>query len=239
MTQRDADGSEHDDQPPAAEIKQWIQDLEYQGDVETVKELREEGRQTLNQQLDALDDIDEKAMSLLKVNVLIIGVVLSVLTFAADFQDGFTLGAFENLYVMIGIVFLLFSSVFAAITYTSSDTEGGFRAAAIHQAIDADLTKEEFYIGAASSYAKWIDFNYKTNVRNAPLITLTALLMIGGILALSLGVFDAIIGWHTFYLASVSTLVYLIACYYSGIIDQVRQALRVSSPLPNFITRWR
>lgn len=102
-----------------------------------------------------------------------------------------------------------------------SDTEVGLSAETIHSAIDAGLTEQEFEVGAASSYAYWIEFNDVTNLKNAPLITITSGLLILGILSLSLGVYDAIIDYRTTVIAAIAYIAYLIMMYFTGIASQV------------------
>ncbi|MFC7197459.1 hypothetical protein ACFQL4_27175 [Halosimplex aquaticum] len=52
-------------------------------DVETLRIAREEARKTLDAQLSTLDDIDAKALSVFRLDVAIVGVLLSALSFAA------------------------------------------------------------------------------------------------------------------------------------------------------------
>jgi hypothetical protein len=116
----------------------------------------------------------------------------------------------------------------AAATYTASDAEVGFSDETIHKVIDADLSEREFEVGAASSYAHWIGFNDVTNIKNAPLITITAGLLILGILSLSIGVYEAVIGVQTTVIAVVAYLAYGVMMYFTGIITQVRRWVSVT-----------
>lgn len=205
---------------PPGDIKSRIQRLNYQGDLETAKQLRNEGRKTVDHQLDAIQDIDEKAARLLRFNVLIIGLILSVLAIVSEFNGVDTVAQFGNNFTIGGIVLFLLSALVAAVTYTASDTEGGFEHQAIHNAIDADLTEEEFYVGAASSYAKWIKFNDEINKKNAFLITLTSLLLSGGLIGVSLGAYNAHISDQMYIPAIGTGLVLLVFVWYSGILEQ-------------------
>ncbi len=219
-------GNENDSEPckheetPAEEVQRRIAALEYRGDQETAEQLCIEARRTLDHQLDALDDIDEKAVSLLKVNVLVIGIVFSALALAADFRNGFPVEAIENPSLIGGIALFILSAMFAAITYTASDTEPGMASEEIHNVIDADLPARDFYVATASSYAYWIEFNDTTNLRNAPLITVTVIVLIGGILSLSVGIYDVLVGTYTVGLTVACGAVYILFIVFSGIFTQ-------------------
>lgn len=218
------EGIEDKDTSHGEDIKGRIQRLNYQGDLETVKQLRDEGRKTVDHQLKAINDIDEKAARLLRFNVLIVGLILSVLAILTELNGVEPVAQFGNKFTVGGIGLFLLSALFAAVTYTASDTEGGFEHQSIHNAIDADLTEGEFYVGAASSYAKWIEFNDEINKKNAFLITLTSLLLSGGLIVVSLGVYNALISDQMLIPTIGSGFVYLVFVWYSGI---KRQFLRV------------
>lgn len=188
-----------------------------------MKALRKEAQRTLDHQLETLNDIDSKAMAILRINTILIGLVLTVFAIAVDFQEEFPVGNFSNEFVFAGVISLLLSSMVAAATYTASDAEVGFSSETIHSVVDADLTEHEFEVGAASSYGHWIEFNDSTNIRNAPLITITSGLLILGILSLSLGVYDAIIDYQITIIAAVAYVAYAIMMYFTGIVTQVRR----------------
>lgn len=228
MASGEDEGDEDDEPAPSQDIKQRIQELNYQGDVETARELRDEARRTLDHQLEAIDDIDEKAARLLRFNVIIIGLILSVIAILAELEGVDVVAEFQNVFIIGGIALFLLSALLAAVTYTASDTEGGFGYASIHEAIDADLNREEFYVGAASSYANWIEFNDNTNKKNAFLITLTSLLLIAGVIGISLGVYEALVTDEMTIPLIISGAVYLFFVWYSGI---KAQFWRVYGPL--------
>lgn len=209
-------------------FKSRIQDLDYRGDTATARSLRKEAQRTLDHQLAALNDIDSKAISILRVNTLVIGLVLSVVSILAESSNEFTVGSFYNVYMFAGVAAFLLSSMVSAATYTASDAIVGFSDETIHGAIDADLTADEFEVGAASSYGHWIAFNDVTNIKNAPLITITAGLMILGILNLSLGVYSAVIDQLTQIIAGGAYLAYAVILYVTGLSKQVRRWSKVT-----------
>lgn len=203
-------------------VKQRIQNFEYEGETATVRSLRKEAQRTLDNQLEALYDIDSKAMAILRVNIVLIGLILSLVALAVD-QDVFPITDFYNFYVFVGVVALLLSAMVAAVTYTSSDTEVGFSVETIHTVIDADLTEQEFEAGAANSYAHWIKFNDVTNIKNTPLITITSGLLVLGILSLALGLYSAIIDHQTTAVATLAYTLFIFMMYFTGIITQLKR----------------
>lgn len=209
------------------ELKQLIQSLDYQGDVATVRKLRDEGRRTVDHQLDTLDDIDTKAMKILRVNILLVGFILTAFTFGVEEFDTEAVLQFGNEFVGIGISALLISSALAAFVYTASDTEAGMKYSYIHKAIDADLTNEEFEIGAANSYANWIEFNDETIIRNAPIITLTSFLVIVGIVNLSIGVYRGLDGAYPWLIGLAANLSLVGLALKTGIRGQLKRYRRL------------
>ena len=177
-------------------IQSRVRAIEFDGDTETVKRLSEEGQRTVDHQLDALHDIDAKAVSILKLNLVIVSAILAIGSFVTE-ANVVTIADLNNVYNAIGIVSLVLSAALAASTYTASDSEVGMGDDAIRSVIEADLTKEGFEIATAQSYAAWIEFNDRTSVLNTSLITLTTLLVVVAIVHLALGVYDAFVGTHT------------------------------------------
>ena len=194
--------------------------------------LREEVQRTLDNQLSALDDIDTKAMAILRVNIILLGLLLTLLSLAAD--PGFLAGpdprhvaALTNSYMFVGIVSLLFSTALAALTYTASDADVGIEYEKIHAVIDADLTEREFEIAAAQTYGHWIRYNRRTNKLNSLLITLTSILAIVVIANLSLAVYSAFVDQYTGMLVLITWLLLGRLAWMAGLPAQVRSALGV------------
>lgn len=215
MSEDDTDDLE----PEITEMKRRIQELDYQGDKEALRRLSQESEKTLQYQLQSLNDIDSKAISILRVNVLLLGLILTAASFVAD--SSLDLAMFGNIYLYTGIVSLIFSSTLAALTYTASDIEVGIPSDKINEVIDSDLTEEEFELAVAQSHTRWIWFNNKTNIINAPLITLTNILLIISISNLALGVYAAVIGDHVIIVAIIMWVLLGIFVISSNLINQL------------------
>lgn len=207
------------------EIKRRIEELDYQGDLAALTRLTEESKQTLEYQLQSLNDIDSKAISILRVNVVLIGLLLTAVSFVAD--SNFPLTALDNFAFYIGIISLLLSSALAALTYTASDTEVGIPSQKVDEVIQSDLTETEFELAAAQSHVRWIWFNNRTNVINAPLITLTNILLVIALAHLSLGVYIAFNGGHVHLITGGMWTVLLIFILASNILKQLNTLRKV------------
>lgn len=197
---------------------------DFDGDLEAARRLRAEGRSTLDHQLDALDDIDSKASSILRVNMLLLGLILTALSLAAE--DGIiSLGELSNGYTFVGIIFLLLSTAFAALTYTASDTEVGIDSKTMRNALEADLTSREVEVGMAEGYAYWIDFNARTNTLNTVLITLTSWFIVISLANFSLGIYAAVGTLSVWPFAIVTWILLGIWAALSNLLAQLRKAM--------------
>lgn len=211
-------------------LKEDIRDLEYAGDTETLTKLREESQRTLRNQLDTLDDIDSKSMSILRINIVLLGLILTAVSIASDTPNGSSIvpvTELNNLYFVSGIVAILVSTAIAALTYTASDSDVGIQQERIYSTIDANLSEREFEVAATQTYAHWIGFNRRTILLNAPYITLTTLLIVVALIHLSLGVYDAFLGDHTLMLAIVAWVSVFFLAYGAGLHSQLLKALQI------------
>lgn len=201
------------------EMKKKIEEMDFQGELGALQRLTEEGRHTLEYQLNSLNDIDSKAISILRVNVLLMGLLFTAASFVVDSQ--FSLSELDNLAFYVGIISLLLSSALAALTYTASDSEVGIESGKIEEVIQSNLTEKEFELAAAQSHVRWIWFNNRTNIINAPLITLTNILLIVALSHLGLGAYIALDGNHTVAVTIVMWIFLLIFIATSNIIKQI------------------
>lgn len=141
--------------------------------IRRAKLARKEARETIDKQSETLSDIDEKAMQIFRVNVVLAGIIVSGISIAVK-SNSATTTALLNPFTKFGTGLLFTATVFAAITYTSTTEEIGVSADDITERIlddrfDYDLVEESL----AEAYSVWIASNYRANVQNALLFTLT------------------------------------------------------------------
>ncbi|WP_418282177.1 hypothetical protein [Halorubrum sp. DTA98] len=148
----------------------------------TLAVAREELTTTFEYQVQRLREIDNKAIEILKANLLLIGIVVtggSVLV-----QTELPVAVLVNAFTVTGGLLLLVSTGLASVTYTSSNLRGGLDADAVEAAIDADIAERggrqpdpTFEERLLRSYARWISYNARMIAVNDILVTVTVLLV--------------------------------------------------------------
>jgi len=151
---------------------------------------REELRTTFDYQVERLREIDNKAIEILKANLLLIGIVVTGGSIVV--QTTVDLAVFLNPFTVVGGLLLLASTGLAAVTYTASDLRGGLDLKAVDAVIAAERGEEdgkgkgpqgagdgdpEFDERLLRSYAEWIDYNARVTAVNDLLATVTVLLI--------------------------------------------------------------
>jgi hypothetical protein len=191
----------------------------------------EQGRSTIDRQIEALNDIDTKSSQILRLNVLIIGALLTLASVSVR-SDQFAVDDFFNPYTIGGLASLIVSTGFAGLTYTASDTEPGIRASEITEILDKETPPDQYYEELSYGYAKWIRFNNKTNIRNTPLITITILLVVYGITLISVGVAEGVTDEslpQVIYTGGAVFLLFLTLV--SGVFGQVWKRVEIADPV--------
>jgi hypothetical protein len=179
---------------------------------------RREARATLDHQLATLDDMDRKAISILRLDVTIASVLVTVLSLVTGIRP--EMDTFVNEYVGVSVAFLVISAVAAALTYTVSAQIVGIDAAALEDV--PELADEAFYQRLVASYADWIRFNRTANVRKAPLLTSALLGLIAGIVFLALGGLAAL-ATVTLPVQIAAGVVLVVAVFFSGLYRQLQR----------------
>lgn len=162
--------------------------------------VRKEGRETISEQSATLSDIDEKAIQIFRVNVVLAGVLVSALSITVESSNA-TTAALVNPFTKFGSVLLLAATVLASVTYTSTNEKIGVNAADItNRILNDEFDYDLVQLGLAEEYGVWIANNYRVNARNALLITLTLVTTIMAICYLFVGaieVYATELPWYT------------------------------------------
>ncbi|ELZ52550.1 MULTISPECIES: hypothetical protein [Halorubrum] len=181
---------------------------------------REELRTTFDYQVERLREIDNKAIEILKANLLLIGIVVTGGSIVV--QTTVDLAAFLNPLTVVGGLLLLASTGLAAVTYTASDLRGGLDLNAVDAVIAAERDGDALAAGGESprsdaefderllrSYAEWIDYNARVTAVNDLLATITVLLIfvafvyvIAGVVVGAAGL-TAVESWTSFVVLTV------------------------------------
>ncbi|OLZ41309.1 hypothetical protein A6E15_10055 [Natrinema saccharevitans] len=220
MTSRDPD-----------ELKEELEEIEFSGDVEMLSDLRAEARETVNSQRKTLNDIDTKASKILRLNITLIGILVSVLSIAAQNDSGSdtTFSAaepFVNTPMKIGIGSLVISTAFAAVTYTASELDVGVSSDNLTALLQAEFSQEDVEELLVKNHIARINFNRSTNIRNIPLIQLTIIFVVSSVVFFALGIYDAVIGPLPKWLSAAALIVLICVTVVSGLPMQLVRAVR-------------
>jgi hypothetical protein len=167
-----------------------IPDDEYEERIARARLARQEARQTISAQSDTLSDIDEKAIQMFRINLVVASILVTGLSIAVS-SDAVSSRVLITPYTVTGSILLFGSIILSATTYTSTAERIGIAKGAIdgsilNQRYDYDLVEEEI----ALKYGQMIRYNFKKNATNALLFTLTLLVAVGAICYLTIGIVD-------------------------------------------------
>lgn len=212
------------------ELREELKDVDFDGDPRQLSELRSEARETVDAQRETLNDIDTKASKILRLNVALIGILISVLSIAIQVGPGSETGVeniepFVNVYTEIGLGSLVLSTAFAAMTYTASELDVGVSSENLTGLLKAGFTQEETEELLVQNYIMRINFNRSTNLRNIPMIQLTIVLIVSAIVSFVLGLYHGISGSVPIWLRLSSIVLLGGVVWVSGLVTQVRRAI--------------
>lgn len=166
----------------------------------------EEARDTLNQQIYRNEQVDQKALGIFRLNLLLMGLLLTIFTLIVDtdVQEG----RFISEWSIGALVFLLISTLFAAMTYTSTSYDVG---------ISTDMIEDSEYGRFDSNsdlehdlrdmYHEALDHNNKVGQFNAYFITIAIVALLNSIILIT----GAIgVGFSEYYDTTASTGLFIL-----------------------------
>lgn len=170
---------------------------------------REETRATFEYQVQRIQEIDAKAIEILKANLLLIGILVTAGSILI--QTDFDVGAFLNVFTGFGALLLFISTGLAGVTYTSSNLRGGLDANDIERAVSQHSAEsdEEFEKRLLRSYGRWIEYNAQVTAVNDMLASATVLLVIAAFAYVVAGIgvgaagISAVLVWVAFIVFTV------------------------------------
>jgi len=147
--------------------------------VENLRSACLEARHTMDKQVARIQGEDDKAVKLLRVNILTLGVLASGLSITVQ-ADRIPVAGFFNLHIGAGILLMLVSSVIASMAYTSSNVEAGIDPTAVQKT--GRLSRVAFLEELSESYGVWIQRNTVVHRFNAYALTWAIAFAISGII---------------------------------------------------------
>jgi hypothetical protein len=165
-----------------------ISDEEIQERIRRAQLAREEARNTIDEQSETLSDIDEKAIQIFRINVVVASILASGVSIAVS-AEYTTIETLMDTYTKLGCTLLFLSTLCASVTYTSTSERIGINGETIEDEIlnrdyDYDLVEEAI----ALAYRDMIQYNYRKNASNALYFTITLFAAVASIVYLAFGV---------------------------------------------------
>lgn len=146
-----------------------------------------EARHTIDQQINRNESTDKKAVGLFRLNLLLAGLVITVLTFIPR-TDAIGVSQLINIWSVFGIILLFISSIVAAMTYTSSSYDLGITPSLIGRVEDGEFDGiQDLDDHLTDLYKGWLRHNANVGQFNSYLITLAILLLLNSMIFLVLG----------------------------------------------------
>jgi hypothetical protein len=169
--------------------------------VATYMHAAEETRKTINHQIQWNAEIDDKAARLLRINIALATIVVTLLSVLLQYASDstatpsglFTVGGVPKWFLIAGSFCFAVSTLMAGVTYTRSKLFAGIKSDDVQAAIDDDLDLVDFYEKLAKGYKKWEKINRHRVERNGKYLTVSitfvlyALVLLGGGLAAGFG----------------------------------------------------
>lgn len=190
----------------------------------------QEARKTLEQQIDTLTWIDEKAGRMMRVNILFLGIILSGFSFLIGQEIVRDNVSIFNLYTIVGLGLTVFSISVSALAYTASNTVGGIKGNAINDIFESEYSEVQVKEGIASSYEDWIRGNRQPVVTNALWITASAILLTAGLIFLSIGVIHAVAFPVSVEYSILALAIIIVYTFYSGFFGHLSGWANETSP---------
>lgn len=212
------------------ELRDELEAIEFEGSASTLRTLRSEADLTVERQLATLADIDEEASRMLRLNVLLVGVVVSALSIASQLEGNSgagvpRIGQFQNVYVELAVGSLVVSTALAAITYSATEYDVGISTENAMKLLGAGLPPERIEALLVKNYVARVNFNRSTNVRNLPLVTATIVFAVVGVVLFALGTYQATVRPIPWWLAAGAIVVIGAVVLASGLPTQTYRAI--------------
>lgn len=211
-----------------------MRDKDHENRVRRAQLARAEARMTIDEQTAKLSGINEKAIQIFRVHVVLTGILVSSISISVRLQTA-TASAVLNPFTEFGVGLLFISIVLSALTYTSTHGEIGVSPDDVTERIleerfDYDLVEE----GLAEAYSAWIGENYRANTQNALLFTLTLLATVMAICYLFFGAIEVYSTSLPWYANLLSLTLLAVVGKSSGLPGQLRRWQRLATPRQRF-----
>ncbi|MXR52329.1 hypothetical protein GRX03_12035 [Halovenus sp. WSH3] len=152
---------------------------------EILSSATDEGRVTLDHQIATIRNTSDFAFRMLRLNLVLIGALLSSVPVAAQFA--IPIGVFINEFTVPGVGFLFGSILTAAAAHTLTTASAGIGPGGLMTVTSDEPSGREFHERLSESYAEWIAENHRTLMRQNGVFILSMLLFINSAIFLGAG----------------------------------------------------
>lgn len=157
-------------------------------DVVVLESAKTEARWSLDQTIASIENVDDTAVSMFRINLVIISLVLTVVSsFSASLR-------FANAFSVTGFAFLVLSSFAAVITNMGSDYPTGIGSDHLRELQEGAWTEEEWNEWMVREYREWLADANQMAAGDARALFVTQSLLGIGILLLIVGVVVGVFG---------------------------------------------
>lgn len=157
-------------------------------DVDTLRVAREEARDSLDKTIDAVEEKDSKAISTVRLNLLLVGLAITGVSSAPSAMY------FANWFTIIGFSSLLVSTISGIWTYTYTDYTPGITADYLNELDSAEYSEEEWLRWMNQRYQLWIQTAVETDQGLATYLGRTHILQIVAVGFLLIGMIAGLSG---------------------------------------------
>ncbi|SDD46549.1 hypothetical protein [Natrinema hispanicum] len=154
----------------------------WDSDEEALRAARKDARESLDQTISLIHDIDETAMVTLRLDLLILGLILTAITSVPS-----TL-RLANLASIFGISCIILSAIVALLTNVGSDYQTGISGDYLREFQEASWTEREWNEWMIREYSSWLEDAREMASGDARALLITQLLLGLGFLSLFFGI---------------------------------------------------
>lgn len=134
-------------------------------DVNSLRVTREEARDVLDHQTEAISEIHAKGVHVLRLNVLVLSVVLTLASILAGSETTPDVERIANALTVAGVVTSLASMIAAVRTYSNTSFRTGADASDIRAFLRRNPTEGKWLAALLYNYAVWMERNELANRR--------------------------------------------------------------------------
>lgn len=136
-------------------------------DVESLRVTREEAWKVLDHQTETISEIHDKGIHILRLNVLLLGLVLTIASILAGSETTPGVNWIVNEFTVAGVVTSVASMIGAVRAYSSTSFRAGTDASDIRAFLRRTPSEGKWLAALLYNYAAWIEQNELANRRNA------------------------------------------------------------------------